>query len=75
MIDSLKAWLTLWLDNRAVTAWEGGIIAGGIVALNTIGFTTVVGSLSTKFVRAECKSCCAVCSAARRATSAVVAVP
>jgi Flp pilus assembly pilin Flp len=49
MLDYLREWLVLWLDRRAVTALEYGLIAGVIVAVITLGFTTMAGSLSTKF--------------------------
>jgi Flp pilus assembly pilin Flp len=49
MLDYLKVWLALWLDRRAVTALEYGLIAGIIVAVITLGFTSLANSLSTKF--------------------------
>jgi Flp pilus assembly pilin Flp len=51
MIGYLRVWLTLWLDDRAVTALEYGIIGGVIVALIAIGFASFATSLSTKMVR------------------------
>jgi Flp pilus assembly pilin Flp len=50
MFDYLKVWLGLRLDDRAVTALEYGLIAGVIVAVIVLGFTSLAGSLSTKFV-------------------------
>jgi Flp pilus assembly pilin Flp len=50
MLDYAKIWLALRLDRRAVTALEYGLIAGVIVAVITVGFTTLANSLSTKFV-------------------------
>jgi Flp pilus assembly pilin Flp len=50
MIEYAKTWLALKLDRRAVTALEYGLIAGVIVAVITLGFTTLATSLSTKFV-------------------------
>ncbi len=49
MIEYAKTWLDLKLDRRAVTALEYGLIAGVIVAVITLGFTTLANSLSTKF--------------------------
>jgi hypothetical protein len=48
MIDYLTEWLALWTP---VIGFEYGIIGGVIVALIAIGFTSMAGSLSTKFVR------------------------
>ncbi|MGA3002223.1 MAG: Flp family type IVb pilin [Acetobacteraceae bacterium] len=50
MIEYAKTWLELKVDRRAVTALEYGLIAGVIVAVITLGFTTLANSLSTKFV-------------------------
>jgi hypothetical protein len=68
MIDYLRVWLTLWLDDRAVTALEYEIIGGVIVALIAIG--CFASSLSTKFVRTGqgvkllyCAGCSATCMA------------
>jgi Flp pilus assembly pilin Flp len=49
MIEYAKTWLDLKLDRRAVTALEYGLIAGVIVAVITLGFTTLANNLSTKF--------------------------
>jgi pilus assembly protein Flp/PilA len=49
MIEYAKTWLALKVDRRAVTALEYGLIAGVIVAVITLGFTTLANSLSTKF--------------------------
>jgi pilus assembly protein Flp/PilA len=46
----LLTWLQLKVDRRAVTALEYGLIAGVIVAVITLGFTSLANSLSTKFV-------------------------
>jgi Flp pilus assembly pilin Flp len=50
MIEYAKTWLAIKLDRRAVTALEYGLIAGVIVAVITLGFTSLAGALSTKFV-------------------------
>jgi Flp pilus assembly pilin Flp len=50
MIEYAKTWLALKLDRRAVTALEYGLIAGVIVAVITLGFTSLATALSTKFV-------------------------
>jgi Flp pilus assembly pilin Flp len=50
MLDYVKAWVALWLDDGAVTALEYGLIAGIIVAVITLGFTGLANSLSTKFL-------------------------
>ncbi len=50
MIEFAKTWAALKLDRRAVTALEYGLIAGVIVAVITLGFTSLAGALSTKFV-------------------------
>jgi Flp pilus assembly pilin Flp len=50
MIEYAKTWLELKVDRRAVTALEYGLIAGVIVAVITLGFTTLANSLSTKFL-------------------------
>jgi Flp pilus assembly pilin Flp len=50
VLNYLKVWLALWLDDGAVTALEYGLIAGLIVAVVTLGFTSLANSLSTKFV-------------------------
>jgi pilus assembly protein Flp/PilA len=49
MIEYAKTWLELKVDRRAVTALEYGLIAGVIVAVITLGFTTLANSLSSKF--------------------------
>jgi Flp pilus assembly pilin Flp len=49
VLNYLKVWLSLWLDDGAVTALEYGLIAGVIVAVITLGFTSLASSLSTKF--------------------------
>jgi len=49
MIEYVKTWLELKVDRRAVTALEYGLIAGVIVAVITLGFTTLANSLSSKF--------------------------
>jgi len=49
MIEFAKTWLELKVDRRAVTALEYGLIAGVIVAVITLGFTTLANSLSSKF--------------------------
>jgi Flp pilus assembly pilin Flp len=50
MIQYAKTWLELKLDRRAVTALEYGLIAGVIVAVITLGFTSLATALSDKFV-------------------------
>ncbi len=50
MLNYLRPWLALWLDDGAVTALEYGLIAGIIVAVITLGFTSLANSLSTKFL-------------------------
>lgn len=50
MCAYLLTWLQLKTDCRAVTALEYGLIAGIIVAVITLGFTSLAGALSTKFV-------------------------
>lgn len=49
MIGYLKVWLSLRADRRGVTALEYGLIAGVIVAVITLGFTTLADDLSTEF--------------------------
>ncbi len=49
MIEYAKTWLAIKVDRRAVTALEYGLIAGVIVAVITLGFTSLAGALSTKF--------------------------
>jgi pilus assembly protein Flp/PilA len=49
MIEYAKTWLAIKLDRRAVTALEYGLIAGVIVAVITLGFTSLAGALSSKF--------------------------
>ena len=43
------AWLALRSDRRAVTALEYGLIAGVIVAVITLGFTSLADALSSQF--------------------------
>jgi Flp pilus assembly pilin Flp len=50
MIEFAKTWLELKTDKRAVTALEYGLIAGAIVAVILVGFNSLTGALSTKFV-------------------------
>jgi Flp pilus assembly pilin Flp len=50
MVPYLLTWLHLRTDHRAVTALEYGLIAGIIVAVITLGFTSFATSLSSKFV-------------------------
>jgi pilus assembly protein Flp/PilA len=45
----LLTWLQLKVDRRAVTALEYGLIAGVIVAVILVGFTSLANSLSSKF--------------------------
>jgi Flp pilus assembly pilin Flp len=49
MVEFAKAWFTLKVDRRAVTALEYGLIAGVIVATITVGFSLLANSLSESF--------------------------
>lgn len=50
MMSYALTWLRLITDDRAVTALEYGLIGGVIVAVILLGFTTMAGDLSAKFV-------------------------
>jgi pilus assembly protein Flp/PilA len=49
MTQYAMAWFALRSDRRAVTALEYGLIAGVIVAVITLGFTSLADALSTQF--------------------------
>jgi pilus assembly protein Flp/PilA len=49
MIQIATTWLAIRTDRRAVTALEYGLIAGVIVAVITLGFTSLADALSTQF--------------------------
>lgn len=50
MIEYMKTWLELKTDRRAVTALEYALIAAALVATIMIGFGSLAGSMSSKFV-------------------------
>ena len=49
MVDFVECWRSFKIDRRAVTALEYGLIAGVIVAVITIGFTSLADALSSQF--------------------------
>jgi Flp pilus assembly pilin Flp len=49
MTQLATAWFAFRSDRRAVTALEYGLIAGVIVAVITLGFTTLAEALSSEF--------------------------
>ncbi|MGA3000322.1 MAG: Flp family type IVb pilin [Acetobacteraceae bacterium] len=49
MIQLAMAWLAFRADRRGVTALEYGLIAGVIVAVITLGFTSLADALSSQF--------------------------
>jgi Flp pilus assembly pilin Flp len=49
MTQIATAWLAFKTDRRAVTALEYGLIAGVIVAVITLGFTSLADALSSQF--------------------------
>ena len=49
MIDFVLLWRSLTIDRRAVTALEYGLIAGVIVAVIMLGFTSLADALSNQF--------------------------
>lgn len=49
MFEYIKTWIELKSDRRAVTALEYALIAGVIVAVILVGFTTLANDLSNKF--------------------------
>lgn len=49
MTQYAMAWLALRSDRRAVTALEYGLIAGVIVAVIMLGFTSLADALSNQF--------------------------
>ena len=49
MTQLVLAWLALRADRRGVTALEYGLIAGVIVAVITLGFTSLADALSAEF--------------------------
>jgi Flp pilus assembly pilin Flp len=49
MTQLVFAWLALRADRRGVTALEYGLIAGVIVAVITLGFTSLADALSAQF--------------------------
>ena len=49
MTQLATAWFAFRSDRRAVTALEYGLIAGVIVAVITLGFTSLADALSSQF--------------------------
>ncbi|HEX3995909.1 MAG TPA: Flp family type IVb pilin [Acetobacteraceae bacterium] len=49
MTQLVTAWLAFKSDRRGVTALEYGLIAGVIVAVITLGFTSLADALSSQF--------------------------
>ena len=49
MTQIVTAWLAFKSDRRGVTALEYGLIAGVIVAVITLGFTSLADALSSQF--------------------------
>ena len=49
MTQLVTAWFAFRSDRRAVTALEYGLIAGVIVAVITLGFTSLADALSSQF--------------------------
>jgi Flp pilus assembly pilin Flp len=49
MTQLATAWLAFRSDRRGVTALEYGLIAGVIVAVITLGFTSLADALSGQF--------------------------
>jgi Flp pilus assembly pilin Flp len=49
MTQLVLAWLALRADRRGVTALEYGLIAGVIVAVIMLGFTSLADALSAQF--------------------------
>jgi Flp pilus assembly pilin Flp len=49
MTQIVTAWLAFKSDRRGVTALEYGLIAGVIVAVITLGFTSLADALSGQF--------------------------
>ena len=50
MTQLVTAWLAFRSDRKGVTALEYGLIAGVIVAVITLGFTSLADALSGQFV-------------------------
>jgi Flp pilus assembly pilin Flp len=49
MVEYLRVWLRLEVDDRAVTALEYGLLAGVIVATIMVGFHLLANAASSKF--------------------------
>jgi Flp pilus assembly pilin Flp len=49
MTQLVTAWLAFRSDRKGVTALEYGLIAGVIVAVITLGFTSLADALSGQF--------------------------
>jgi Flp pilus assembly pilin Flp len=49
VVEFIIFWRSLKIDRRAVTALEYGLIAGVIVAVIMLGFTSLADALSSQF--------------------------